>query len=155
MPKKALIYWDPQIKGYVMASSYNASFLEAFKTIVPAGAKHWDKDKKLWFFNEEWGAHVYNLCVTVFGKNGVDFKSKQDVEAQQTRQPQYDAIQPHSINGLGKVCFNFLSLLDYDEAKSLYRKALMRLHPDKGGSEEKTAQLNVAWKEIEKGVFHK
>jgi hypothetical protein len=95
------------------------------------------------------GKPFHRVAETCFGKDGVQFRSKTEVESRQGQ------MQPHSVNGLGKVCHDFVALLDYDEAKSLYRKALMRLHPDRGGSAEKTAQLNLTWKEIEKEIFKK
>jgi len=44
---------------------------------------------------------------------------------------------------------HFASLLPFGALKAAYRAALQELHPDHGGSEERTKDLIRAWKEIE------
>lgn len=152
MSKKVIIIWDPKIQGYVVASPYSDAFVQGLKSLIPVGARHWDSDKKVWRVTEPYGVVIKNIAEAAFGKSSVEFTSKADVESRQQKQ-QTPVVS--GANGLGKTCYNFLSLLDYEETKSLYRKALMRLHPDKGGSAEKTAQLNLAWKEIEEQIYKK
>jgi hypothetical protein len=146
-PSKVLIWWDTTLQGYVMASSYNETFQAAWKEVIPVGARHWDKEKKLWFLTEHYGDVAQRIAVAIFGQQGVSFKSKAETEAKKA------SVVQSSTNGLGKSALTFLSLLDYEEARSLYRKALLRLHPDRGGSTEKSAQLNDSWKEIEREIY--
>lgn len=44
----------------------------------------------------------------------------------------------------------FAALLPFSALKAAYRAALQELHPDHGGSEERTKELISAWQEIER-----
>jgi len=45
------------------------------------------------------------------------------------------------------------SQLTLDQAKLLYRKAAIKLHPDRGGSSDAMAELNITWQHVQKQLF--
>jgi hypothetical protein len=57
---------------------------------------------------------------------------------------------PTAAAGGSDPVAHFANLLPYAALRSAYRTALQELHPDHGGSEERTKALISAWKEVER-----
>jgi len=67
-------------------------------------------------------------------------------------EPSRPRSQPHEILDYDFFCrlvgWSEATQLSHTEAKALYRRAAAKLHPDVGGSSEKMASLNAAWRAI-------
>lgn len=61
----------------------------------------------------------------------------------------HDAIRQTHASLDNDPLVRFAQLLPYSALKAAKQAALQELHPDHGGSDERTRELLVAWKEIE------
>jgi hypothetical protein len=151
MSGRCQIFWDPQTGCYVVASGYNAKLVEGLKYVVPVGARHFDPKTKFWYLNEQYGEAFRKLAETIFGVGQVTFKSRAQTEAN-TGQARSTSV-PATATTLQAVIYDFFNLVTYEDAKSLYAKTVMKLHPDRGGDGQKCAILNSTWSRIEKEFF--
>jgi hypothetical protein len=150
MTKRCYIAWDCATQTYRLTSPYSNTLVEGLKYLIPSGSRHWDKDSKVWYVAEPYGEVLRKISESCFGVGSVSFLSRKDAETQQQR---YQTQSIVSQDIAASAIIEFFHLISYDDAKSLYRKTITRLHPDNGGDLEKSSRLNAAWDKIEKEFF--
>jgi hypothetical protein len=151
---KARIFWDTTSGAYVVASAYNDKLVEALKTVIPSGERSYDPQTKHWYVKEQYGEMIRSLCTTAFGVHAVSFTSKTVAEQATQQQRQWQPPVQTAGTTTESAVLEFFSLLQYDDAKLVYRKCAMTLHPDKqGGDASKMVRLNELWQRLEKEYY--
>lgn len=147
------ITWDTVTQSYIVSSPYAESFVNGLKGVIPDDQRSWNPVAKLWYLTERYGPMLKTLADSVFGVGNVTFYSRQDVESRaQSQTRQLVAADPTNVH---KAIVEFFGLIPYDDAKSLYRKLCLTLHPDKGGDTAEAATLNASWATIEKEYYRR
>jgi hypothetical protein len=148
------IWWDASVSAYRMTSPYNASLVDALKQFIPVSDRSYDPATKVWTFVERQLAPLQGLLKQLNMQPVIITRAQAEQAAQQAASSagsQSTAAQ--RVKPLDTVIIEFVRLLPYDAMRSAYRKAAMELHPDKGGSAERSAQLNDNWSRIAKEVY--
>ena len=164
------ILWDDSIAAYRVSTPFSPQFVELLKQLIPAGARAWDIQTKVWTVEEKYGVPIFDLCARIWSPQNILFvdavaqaaaKAATAFHAQQNTQAQpsnYQYVPPKITKGdpLDLVMLNFFKTLPYDAAKAAYRNAALLLHPDRqGGSADKMTVLNMTWTRIEQEYYGK
>jgi hypothetical protein len=151
---KARIWWDVQSGAYVISSAYNDKLVEALKNLIPSGERSYDPATKHWFVKEQYGEFLRSIATNAFGVHAVSFTSKTVAEQATQQQRQWQPPVQTAGTPTESAVLEFFSLLQYDDAKLVYRKCAMTLHPDKqGGDASKMVRLNELWARLEKEYY--
>ena len=141
------IWWDESVAAYRVTTPYNETFFNLLKQLIPFSDREWDKSSKTWTVTERFMEPIRQLAEKTFRDTATVITKAQ---SQKSSVPPALAKQPLD----GVIC-QFFRLLAYEDAQAAYRKASMRLHPDRGGSMEQMTALNSAWTRLEKELFKK
>jgi hypothetical protein len=155
-PTTATLYWDPNIQAYRLKAPFSQALINFLKEHIPHERRDWDPITKEWSFNRE---YFEPMKIIVEGMwPGSKILTESDVLEYDRKHSKPQGTQPSVISMSSK----FVSLCgiatlpnDYREAKRFYIRAITQYHPDKGGDTAKAAELNSAWKIVEKEVFKK
>ena len=159
---KAQLFWDSSVQAYRLKMtgdwSKTEKIVEFLKKQIPHSDRNLDvvidpknphKKDHTWTFTEKYFDGTVAFLHLIFGKSEVAIITRQQVEAaQQPRMP-----LAASSNPLASAAFEFLKAIPFEAAQKAYREAAIRLHPDRGGSMEKMAQVNSLWTKIEKEIY--
>lgn len=148
-PIKCKIWWDTTISAYHISVPYNDQFRETLKRLIPASHRDFDEDAKIWIVAEEFLKPIVSLANAVWPQAG----SVSVVDRAMAEATSSSTSSTAVSGGLPSMCEQFMALLDPGEAQELYRKASLRLHPDRGGDMEKMTQLNTLWGRIKKEIY--
>lgn len=158
MAIKARIWWDATAQAYVVSISYNESFVNALKTLIPQGDRDFDPSTKFWYVKEAYGDFVRKLASDSFGISQVSFTSK--TVAQQAQSSAYThgsrgaMLNPTSGGTTEDVIVAFFGLIPFEAAKKCYLIAASQFHPDHSPQDgEKMMKLNQLWDRIQKEFF--
>ena len=146
------IWWDTSVQAYRMASPYNSELVEVLHTVIPYSDRVFDKQTKMWTFVEKYLIPLEKMLVGTMGFQP-QIVTRVQVETQQSQQSQTSSAPATRGKAIDVVLVEFMKLLPFDAAKAAYRRAVMELHPDKGGDPRKASSLNEAWSRIEKELY--
>jgi hypothetical protein len=135
-----------------MVSPYNSELVEVLHTVIPYSDRVFDKQTKMWTFVEKYLIPLEKMLVGTMGFQP-QIVTRVQVETQQSQQSQTSSAPATRGKAIDVVLVEFMKLLPFDAAKAAYRRAVMELHPDKGGDPRKASSLNEAWSRIEKELY--
>lgn len=152
-PTKVLLHWSQKANAYSLKwqDTHHWTEMQIFITYLkslPYGDYEYDPDNRTWFFMEKYLSNIQAMFdgLKSVGCFDVDFQEKMEG---------WSFIGNKDID-IGKYLDLFKSItttdprvINYDEAKKTYRRACMRLHPDRGGDAQQMSSLNEAWLHIE------
>ena len=129
--KQVCKIWLDEGKGVLCARfPYKQSAIDEFREKIPKGKKAWNAEDKLWEFSIE----TIDVVVEILTRN---FDEVIDLT---------QATTPSQVVVSGDP---FLSLLDKDDIKAIYRVLANKYHPDKqGGDGGKMAKINQIFSQI-------
>lgn len=164
-PTSVGIYWSQQYNAYACKWMDTHHFKEMtpimsyFKS-KPYGDCVYDPDNKIWYFKEEYLADVKNMLMafgpTIFEINFVEkpVNASHNGYLSNTRPTQ----TPDQLMEKFKQLSNQdIKNLEYTEAKKIYRRVCMKMHPDYNPGDENAAtrmsSINEVWTELER-IFY-
>ena|SRR5215813_423764 len=121
-------------------SGYEAAFKEAIKQTIPAKARRWVPEKKLWAVSPDWCAIALRIAQGHFAivhQVGTCKVQQQNGRSEKSPPPR----GPHSV-------LHLLPSAPPELVRSAYHILAKLLHPDVGGSTTKMQELNQAYKEL-------
>lgn len=128
--KQTAKVWLDEGKGVLCARfPFKQKAIDEFREKIPKGKKAWNADDKLWEFSVE----TIDIVVDILTRN---FDEVIDLT---------QVVSSPPIVVLGDP---FLSLLDKDDLKAIYRILANKYHPDKGGDAGKMAKINMIFSQI-------
>ncbi len=110
----------------------------SFKSEIGGRQRKWDPQQKLWMFDPGVAPHLE----AILKRHGFDITMLN---------PAATAAPPALADQSTSAMTDFLGLIPDAVLKDCYRKAMIELHPDRGGSVDASAKLNAAWDIIKKG----
>jgi hypothetical protein len=166
--------WDENIQLYKANVEINwrddlqKGFPTFMKAVIPASDRSYDPPSKTWFFAEQWYPKVKGYVELGWAHGTLFFYTKEEAEqfaqqAQQSGEQQSYQQRVHSVNKYITQFVNIigkLGLVDssykFDETyvqwsreTQLYRKASLKLHPDRNpNGANDMSLLNQAWSYI-------
>jgi hypothetical protein len=158
---KAQLFWDSSVQAYRLKMqgewSKTEKIVEFLKKQIPHSDRNLDvkedpsthKKDYTWTFTEKYFDGTVKFLELVFGKTEIAIITRQQVEAAQ--QPRQGIVS--SSSPLHSAAYSFLKAIPFESAQKAYRDAAMRLHPDRGGSMEKMAEVNALWTKLEKELY--
>lgn len=179
--KKASFQYEASVDAYKVNFSFRnykrdlEGVINFIKTSVPSAERTYDPKTYTWYINEKYYAPLIQVllslgwdCDTKISKKQFeDFKKKQEEAAKaaghsyQTRQRDKNeelSIFREILSNVG-ITTNGLENLSLDEAKKLYRRAAILLHPDRNKDNpiaaEKMSILNSTWTFLQEGYYIK
>jgi hypothetical protein len=148
-PQQCSFTWDIQRKSYAVSTGYDVNFIEFIKAKIPGSDRAWDASTKMWYIKEAWFDIMFELASQLWpGAVGVVSRAsaEQAWKEQEAARSAMLAAQRQAVLGpLENAILAFCQLCDADALRAARNKMAIALHPDKGGSPEKMAQLNAAW----------
>lgn len=158
---KAQLFWDSSVQAYRLKMhgewQKTEKIVEFLKKQVPHSDRSLDvqedsvthKKNYTWTFTEKYFDGTVKFLELIFGKSEIAIITRAQVEAAQ--QPRQTMIA--NGNPLANSAYQFLKAIPFESAQKAYRDAAMRLHPDRGGSMEKMAEVNALWTKLEKELY--
>jgi hypothetical protein len=158
---KCSLFWDTSIEAYRLKLQGDYTKIEKIVAFLKQQIPHSDRELIIkedpvthrkdytWTFTEKYYDGTIKFLNLVYGPTEVASVTRKQVEAaQQPRTPVYSGGSP-----LANECLEFLKAIPFESAQKAYRDAAMRLHPDRGGSMDKMAQVNALWTKLEKEIY--
>lgn len=155
-PTRVFLHWSNKTGGYTLkwenTNHWNEMqpFISYLKTL-PWGEYEYDVDTKTWGFTEKYLPQIQAMFDTLKPANvfDVDFQGKPD---NQTNFASFISIDVY-LDKFKNITGEDIKNKEYNLAKKDYRRACMRLHPDKGGDPKVMSELNECWLHIEQTHF--
>lgn len=152
---KATMTWDATVGAYKLSFPYNEDFIATLKGLIPAGKRDYDPKLKTWWVNEEYYLPLKTLMEHMFTETMFFEKPPKEF---------YEGFNTASVVPVASDITTFAQLctipidrarsLKIDEALKLYRKAAMRLHPDRNpNNAQMMSDLNAAWSRLKESYF--
>ena len=127
---KPRIFWAPSESMWAVSFPYSETFIPRFK-LCAGNTKRWDPSLKVWLVDDAHIADIKRILKDQWG--AFDF---------------VDKAQPQSVATCNGSWERFVRALGYEVAHMAYKRAIVLVHPDAGGSSAIAAELNSAWGEI-------
>ena len=158
---KAQLFWDNSVQAYRLKMHGDWSKTEKIVDFLKKQIPQSDRELKVdidpktqkkdytWTFTEKYFDGTVKFLHLVFGSGEVAVITRQQVEAAQAPRT------PVAISGspIAQACMEFMKAIPFESAQKAYRDAAMRLHPDRGGSMDKMANVNALWTKLEKELY--
>lgn len=123
--------------GYIfMHSPFNREFIDEFKADIPANARSWMVNDKVWRVAASYHEDLLSVVRKHFGEPTVV-----EPEPQVVVQAAGGGDDPYGA---------MLRVAPPDLLKKIYRLIAAEIHPDKGGKPDDMVALNNAWAEVKK-----
>ena len=149
MPKPDVrIFWDTSVSAYRVTSPYNMDIIAFLGKQIPVSDRSFDKSTKIWTIVERQLA-PFQAFLKLLGIQPTVI-SRQQAEAAHSSG---SSMSKPRTAPLADIALEFAKLAGQDAMNRAYRAACMTLHPDRGGSMDKMAALNVAWERLQKEVY--
>lgn len=115
-----------------LEAPYNKEFTESLKASLPSKKRSWDNDDKAWYIPKDQFDRLTHLLEKYFDETILlDFPA---IEAASDTWSKLWLIEGAPIEVI----------------KAVYRALSLKEHPDKGGGEERMAEINTAYDELMK-----
>jgi len=154
------IYWSQKYGAYALKFSNTQHFNEMtpiinFLKSKPYGESTYDPTDKVWYFAEEHLGSVRYLF-KAFGTSifTLSLQEKPTNTGHSYLQGQKVISTDQHFSRFAELTGENIKSLDYLDAKKIYRRFCMRLHPDKGGDPATMSAVNEIWSDLER-VWYK
>ena len=150
-PGTIRIWWDVDAEAYRMITPFNAAFKALFEQVLPASARSFDYDSKIWTFQEQYLTKVSELVKKLWTVEPVV------VSKEQAQKASTAGVGNATTNPLDKVIVDFVRMIPYEAMQQAYRRAAMLMHPDRNpqASMDEMSKMNASWQRLEKELYKK